>query len=136
MITAARVRSGHSLSTSDLLHRVRACVKDVRTHARGEDDLDRAIQQRLDNLLRNAMAAQSLSEIAVALGSGAELEVFPDETVLERCTETIRLSGGAALRALIWTVRHRYARHRRRLLGTDRVDMFNSDTAMQKRTYT
>lgn len=105
------MRSGDALSTSELLHRIRACVRDVTTHARGEADLDQAVRQRLDGLLRNAIAAQSPSEIAVALGSAAELRIFPDEKVLECCTDAVRMSGASVLRAVIWTVRHRYARH-------------------------
>jgi len=103
------------LSTSELLHRIRACVKDVTTQARGEDDLDQAVQQQLDRLLRNAIATQSLPEIAVVLGSAAELRAFPDESVLERCTEVLRTSGSSVLRALVWTVRHRHARYRAQL---------------------
>lgn len=104
-----------AMSTSELLHRIRACVKDVTTHARGEDDLDQAVQQQLDRLLRNAIATQSLPEIAVVLGSAAELRVFPDESVLERCTEALRTSGSSVLRALVWTVRHRHTRHQAQL---------------------
>ncbi len=104
-------RTSETLSTSELLHRVRACVKDVTTHARVADDLDLAVRQQLDRLLRNAIAAQSLPEIAVALGSAAELHIFPDAAVLDRCTDALRTSGASALRALVWTVRHRHARH-------------------------
>ena len=115
MTASPRVRSQHSLSTSELLHRIRACVDDIHHHARGEDDRERAVQQRLDRLLRHAMYAQSPSEIAVALGCAAELQVFPDESVFESCTETVRQSGVGALRAVLWAVRHRYARYRQQL---------------------
>ncbi|CAG2134904.1 hypothetical protein D3C81_1348350 [compost metagenome] len=111
MTRAPAVHAGDSLSTSELLHRIRACVKDVRHGARGADDRDHAVQQRLENLLRNAIAARSISEMAVALGSAAELRVFPAEADLERCTEAVKASGATVLRALIWTVRHRHARH-------------------------
>lgn len=113
MASATRVPSSHSLSTSELLHRIRACVDDIHSHARGQHDHQHAVRQRLDHLLRNAMCAQSPSEIAIALGCAAELQLFPDESVLEFCTETVRRSGVGVLRAVIWTVRHRYARYRR-----------------------
>nr|WP_315591850.1 hypothetical protein [uncultured Cupriavidus sp.] len=103
--------TGDVLSTSELLHRIRACVKDVTTQARREDNLEQAVQQRLDRLLRNAIASQSLSEIAVALGSAAELRIFPEASVLEGCTEALRTSRVSVLRALVWTVRHRHTRH-------------------------
>jgi len=113
MTGSSRVRSIHSLSTSDLLHRVRASVDDIRCHARSEAGNEHALQQRLEKLLQSAICAQSPSEIAVALGCAAELQLFPDEAVLDSCTETIFRSEVGVLRAMIWTVRHRYARYRK-----------------------
>lgn len=115
MTGSSRVRSIHSLSTSDLLHRVRASVDDMRYHARAEAGNEHALQQQLEKLLHSAMCAQSPSDIAVALGCAAELQLFPDQAVLDSCTETICKSDVGVLRAMIWTVRHRYARHRQQV---------------------
>lgn len=100
------------MSVSDLLHQVRASVRDLRREASAREEGDEAMRQRLALQLRNAVATQSPAGIAVALGSAAELSLLPDEEMLDRCTAVLQPADGRALRGLLWAVRHRHARQR------------------------
>ncbi|MDK2658342.1 SRS domain-containing protein [Cupriavidus consociatus] len=68
------------------------------------------IERRLAARLRQAIAVGSALEITVTLGCAAELSMFPDDAVLERCTATVRTAGQCTLVGAIWAVRHRCAR--------------------------
>lgn len=50
-------------------------------------------------------------DIAVILGSAAELRYCLDDVAFERCTHTVRQRRGSkVMRAVVWAVRHRCAR--------------------------
>ncbi len=61
----------------------------------------------MSSLLRHALARRSPLDIALVLGSAAELMLFPEQDVLEQCTAAVQQGNQQALRALVWAVRHR-----------------------------
>ncbi|WP_240746100.1 hypothetical protein [Cupriavidus oxalaticus] len=69
-----------------------------------------AIERRLSSLLRHALATGSPFDIALVLGSAAELMLFPEQEVLEQCTAAVQQADQQALRGLVWAVRHRSMR--------------------------
>jgi hypothetical protein len=69
-----------------------------------------AIERRLSSLLRHALVTRSPFDIALVLGSAAELMLFPEHDVLEECTAAVQSAEQQALRGLVWAVRHRSAR--------------------------
>lgn len=69
-----------------------------------------AIERRLSSLLRHALAIGSPFDIALVLGSAAELMLFPEQEVLEQCTAAVQQVDQQALRGLVWAVRHRSMR--------------------------
>ncbi|WP_244222838.1 hypothetical protein [Cupriavidus lacunae] len=71
---------------------------------------DTAVERQLSLLLRHALATRSLTDIALVLGSAAELMIFPEQEVLEQCTAVVQTSDQPALRGLLWAVRHRCSR--------------------------
>jgi len=76
-----------------------------------------AIERRLSCLLRQALVTRSPLQIALVLGSAAELMLFPEQEVLEQCTAAVQMANHQALRGLVWAVRHRSlrgGRHTRR----------------------
>lgn len=75
----------------------------------GPDDGNPVIL-RLSRLLASAIRQASALDIAVVLGSGAELQYFPDDRTLDLCTLLVQRQGGKAMRAVVWTVRHRCVR--------------------------
>ncbi|SPA43863.1 conserved hypothetical protein [Cupriavidus taiwanensis] len=104
-------RADMPCTPAELLHRIRAMLKQLsfdeasaaKTEASG-------IERRLATRLSQAIAVGSALEIAVVLGCGAELSLFPDDAVLERCTTTVRTAGQCTLVGAIWAVRHRCVR--------------------------
>lgn len=92
--------------SSELLHRIRASVARIRVDAANGVGIER----RLSSLLRHALAAGSPLEIALVLGSAAELMLFPEPEVLEQCTAAVQQADQQALRGLVWAVRHRSMR--------------------------
>lgn len=69
-----------------------------------------AIEKRLSSLLKHALLTSSSFDIALILGSAAELKLFPEPHVLEQCTAALQESNQPALRGLVWAVRHRSAK--------------------------
>ena len=90
-----------------LLHHIRASVRELRSMALV--DSQEFVEARLARQLRQALLTGSSYEIAVALASGAELQMYPRDDVMERCTVTVQASGHAGLRGIVWAVRHRCA---------------------------
>jgi hypothetical protein len=90
-----------------LLHHIRASVRELRSMALA--DSQAFVEARLARQLRQALLTGSSFEIAVALASGAELQMYPRDDVMERCTVTVQASGHAGLRGIVWAVRHRCA---------------------------
>lgn len=94
-----------------MLHHIRASVRKIRREASLEVGSGaHSVERCLANLLKHAMVARSPFDIAVVLGSAAELMMFPDEVVLAQCTETVQLADQRALRGVVWAVRHRCVR--------------------------
>ncbi|SPA41158.1 conserved protein of unknown function [Cupriavidus taiwanensis] len=104
--SASAAAWGRQPGSSELLHRIRASVARIRMDgANGA-----GIERRLSSLLRHALAAGSPFEIALVLGSAAELMLFPEAEVLEQCTAAVKKADQQALRGLVWAVRHRSMR--------------------------
>lgn len=96
-------------SATELFHHIKASVRELLSSSvtsRGN------IEERLATLLRQALAVGSPYDVAVVLACGAELQMFPGEDVMERCTATVHASGQPDLRGIVWAVRHRCARSR------------------------
>jgi len=89
-------------NAADLLHRIRASVRELRKESSRSECADQHVAERLSDLLRHALSINSPSEIVVILACGAELRIFPQEDVLERCTETVQASGHAWLCGVVW----------------------------------
>ncbi|SOY67364.1 conserved hypothetical protein [Cupriavidus taiwanensis] len=53
------------------------------------------------------MVTRSPFDIAIVLGSGAELMMFPDASTLDQCAAAVDAAGQRALRSVVWAVRHR-----------------------------
>lgn len=98
-------------TSAELLHRIRAMLKQLFfDEASAGKTAESGIERRLATRLRQAIATGSALEITVVLGCGAELSMFPDDGVLERCTAAVRTAGQCTLAGAIWAVRHRCAR--------------------------
>lgn len=85
-------------------------------------DSESAVKINLGRLLSIAIRNGSPFEIAVVLGSAAELQYFPDDRTLDLCASAVRSEGNKASRAVLWAVRHRCARalpHCQRLVVPD-----------------
>ncbi|WP_018313050.1 hypothetical protein [Cupriavidus sp. UYPR2.512] len=106
------------MRVAEMLHHIRAAVRAIQSEARQQkhDDVN-GMTRRLGHLLALAIQHESPLDIAVILGSAAELRYFPDDAAFEHCTRTVQRHGGKAMRAVVWAVRHRCARagagHRR-----------------------
>ncbi|TDF66784.1 hypothetical protein [Cupriavidus sp. L7L] len=99
------------MGIADMLHHIRAAARTIQAEARRQWPGDaNAVTRRLSRLLSLAMRQQSALDIAVILGSAAELRYFPDDAALERCTRMVESHGGKAMRAVVWAVRHRRVR--------------------------
>lgn len=96
-------------TATDMLHYIRAAVRNIRQQAAADYGVSEMAAERrcLAEMLRSAIKAESAFEIAVVLGSAAELRVFPEERVLEQCTDAVQAAGHVALRGVVWAVRHR-----------------------------
>ncbi|GAB7549058.1 hypothetical protein [Cupriavidus sp. 8B] len=102
---------GRQPSATDMLHFIRASVRSIRRDAANDLQADgAAIERRLSCLLRQALTTRSPFEIALVLGSAAELMLFPEQDVLEQCTAAVQTANQQALRGLVWAVRHRSIR--------------------------
>lgn len=102
---------GRHPTAKDMLHFIRASVDRIRKDAASDPKADgAAIERRLSCLLRQALVTRSPFEIALVLGSAAELMLFPEQEVLEQCTAAVQEAGQQALRGLVWAVRHRSIR--------------------------
>lgn len=106
------VRSMRSeMGVAEMLHYIRAAGRGLRSQARRHSPGDpNAVIRRLSRLLALAIQQESPLDIAVILGSAAELLYFPDDVAFERCTRTVQRHGDKAMRAVVWAVRHRCAR--------------------------
>ncbi len=102
---------GRQPTAKDLLHFIRASVASIRKEVATDLRADgKAIERRLSSLLRHALDTGSPFEIALVLGSVAELMLFPEQGVLEQCTAAVQKANQQALRGLVWAVRHRSIR--------------------------
>ncbi|MCO4865822.1 hypothetical protein MKD38_29405 [Cupriavidus sp. WGlv3] len=91
-----------------MLHCIRASVRQIqRETGNAGTDTASEIERRLGCLLGQAMVTRSPFDIAVLLGSGAELMMFPDAATLETCAATVDAAGQRAMRCVVWAVRHR-----------------------------
>lgn len=99
---------GRQSTATELLHFIRASVESIRKDAANDLQADgAAIERRLSCLLQQALVTRSPFQIALVLGSGAELMWFPDQDVLEQCTAAVQTANQRVLRGLVWAVRHR-----------------------------
>lgn len=113
MTTCSRTTAawGRQPTAAEMLHFIRASVQSIRKEAANDLQADgAAIERRLSCLLRQALATRSPFEIALVLGSAAELTLFPEQEVLEQCTAAVQTANQQALRGLVWAVRHRSIR--------------------------
>lgn len=102
---------GRQPTATEMLHFIRASVQSIRKDAARDMRTDgAAIERRLSCLLRHALITRSPFEIALVLGSAAELMLFPEQDVLEQCTAAVQTANQQALRGLVWAVRHRSIR--------------------------
>ncbi|MHA7685529.1 hypothetical protein [Cupriavidus sp. PET2-C1] len=98
-------------TAKEMLHFIRASVENIRKDAAADLGTDgAAIERRLSSLLRQALTTRSPFEIALVLGSAAELMLFPEQEVLEQCTAAVQTANQLVLRGLVWAVRHRSIR--------------------------
>ncbi|WP_260427990.1 MULTISPECIES: hypothetical protein [Burkholderia] len=103
-----------------MLHFIRASVESIRKDAAHDRLADGSVvERRLSSLLRHALMTRSPYEIALVLGSAAELMLFPENDVLERCTAAVQKADQQTLRDLVWAVRQH-----RRIRGGRRVRRF------------
>ncbi|WP_354683290.1 hypothetical protein [Cupriavidus necator] len=93
-------------TSGELLHFIRAAVARLRVDAADGP----AIERRLAVLLRHALATGSSFDIALVLGSAAELMLFPEPEILDQCTAAVQQGNQQTLRGLVWAVRHRSMR--------------------------
>lgn len=104
-------------TATDMLHQIKAAVRRikriVRTHG-SEVSRNDAVERCVVQLLRNAIASESPFDIAIVLGSAAELMIFPDDCLMEQFTSAVQTANQLALRAVVWAVRHRCAKAGRR----------------------
>lgn len=108
---------GRQPTAREMLHFIRASVERIRKDAANDLQDGAAIERRLSCLLRQALVTRSPFDIALVLGSAAELMLFPEQDVLEQCTAAVQSANQQALRGLVWAVRHRSirgGRHARR----------------------
>ncbi|WP_240159027.1 MULTISPECIES: hypothetical protein [unclassified Burkholderia] len=74
-----------------MLSFIRASVESIRKDAASDRLADGAVIERcLSSLLRHALMTRSPYEIALVQGSAAELMLFPENDVLERCTAAVQ----------------------------------------------
>lgn len=106
----ARLRIGLSRypTATDLLHCIRASVRQIqRETGNSHHDTTLEIERRLGWLLARAMVTRSPFDIAIVLGSGAELMMFPDAPTFDQCAAVVDAAEQRALRSVVWVVRHR-----------------------------
>lgn len=119
------IAEAEPVTPADMLHFIRASVKRILreagtprgTHAvnhAADHAADHAVERALSRLLGTALVTRSPMEIAIALGSAAELMMFPDPEVLEACTAAVDAGGHRTLRGVVWAVRHRSSKAGRR----------------------
>ncbi|MFJ1259154.1 hypothetical protein [Cupriavidus sp. CuC1] len=116
------VRSSRYPTATDMLHCIRASVRQIqRETGNSHHDTTLEIERRLGWLLGQAMVTRSPFDIAIVLGSGAELMMFPDAPTLDQCAAAVDAAGQRALRSVVWAVRHRCSKagHRVRRFTID-----------------
>lgn len=102
------VGSSPYATATDMLHCIRASVRQIqRETGNAHHDTTLEIERRLGWLLGQAMVTRSPFDIAIVLGSGAELMMFPDAPTLDQCAAAVDAAGQRALRSVVWAVRHR-----------------------------
>lgn len=107
-------------SPSELLSCIRALAGSLRNVAG-------CPRQHVIALINGAMAAASPREVAVVLGAAAELGIYPDSASLDRCHDLVQCtSDEVAVRAVVWVVRHRLARHRSQGRGSQQARIRNT----------
>jgi len=102
------VGSSRYPTATDMLHCIRASVRQIQRET-GNSHHDTTLEagRRLGWLLGHAMVTRSPFDIAIVLGSGAELMMFPDAPTLDQCAAAVDAAGQLALRSVVWAVRHR-----------------------------
>lgn len=96
--------------TAQLFHLIRASAVRIRKAARPttstyEADLGRI----LASLLVGALSVRSATDVAIILGSAAELQMYPDDELFDWSNEVLERED-LHLRGIYWTVRHRCSR--------------------------
>jgi hypothetical protein len=86
---------------------IRSSARRIRLQA----DPDAATYQKdlesiLAVLLDGALTARSATDVAVILGSAAELQTYPDEALFARAMDVLA-QGDILFRGVYWAVRHR-----------------------------
>lgn len=95
------------LCTTQLFHLIRASAIRIRkaagpTASAYESELGRI----LASLLVGALSVRSATDVAVILGSAAELQMYPDDGLFDWSNEVLERED-LHLRGIYWTVRHR-----------------------------
>ncbi len=99
------------VGVGEMLQHIRAASRMVRQQAKeGVADPRGTEMLHFSRLLSMAIRQASAFDIAVVLGSAAELQWYPDDHALDLCMQAVEGAGNAAFRAVVWTVRHRRER--------------------------
>jgi hypothetical protein len=97
--------------TTQLFHLIRAAAQRVRREAQSDRiTYDWELREILASSLVGALQRGSPMEVAIALGSAAELQMFPDEALFDWSREVLKQNGQALCRGVYWAVRHRCTR--------------------------
>lgn len=102
------------LCMTQLIHLIRASVVRIRKDAGPidgayEDELGKI----LGTLLVGALLVRSATDVAVILGSAAELQMYPDEELFDWSMQVLGRED-LHLRGVYWAVRHRCNRRSKR----------------------
>lgn len=109
--TASGRQTRADIGVAEMLHHIRASARAIRSEAlqhRGADGA--AVAHLLGRRLASAILHESPFDIAVILGSGAELSCVPDDRALAHCIRLVQAHGSQTTRAVVWAVRHRCVR--------------------------
>lgn len=99
---------GRPLALKEVLHLFRGTLEAIRRDAAQALHADpAALEKRLSSLLQHALLTNSHVDIALILGCAAELMLFPETHVLEKCAAVLQASNQPALRGLAWAARHK-----------------------------
>lgn len=97
------------MDTTQLLHLIRASAGRLRRETRSANGNTDTLEHALGSLLVNALLTRSATDVAVILGSAAELQWYPDDALLNWAKEVLG-QDNLHCRGVYWAVRHRCSR--------------------------